>query len=222
MKRSPFVFAALVSLGIVSAIALRPAVVQAQGSSLLLLPAVLKINWFGPFAITPNDTARFVYTNLGSDPVRIEWAFTNAETGDLVCGNFGKPVQVGVGMGAIWDYSQTLAIDANGGITETRHCDGQDVLSDELYFDKTLRHELVAWIFISHSSVRGLRNAVDLPTVQLFNSMMMADGNRSSTFGRTLNVIHANPTAPTELPRFMLQQGRQTPGTGPRPRNLRP
>jgi hypothetical protein len=56
-----------------------------------------------------------------------------------------------------------------------------------------------------------LNNAVDLPTVQLYNSTMIIgplDSNgepqRSMTFGRTLEVIHANPTAPTEFPKALL------------------
>jgi hypothetical protein len=179
--------------------------VSAQ-SALLGRRSLLTVKWFGPFAITPNDTARFNYTNLGSQAVRIEWAFTNALTGDQVCGNFGKPTLVQAGQGAIWDYSQTIATDpATGKVVETRHCDGQDVVSDELYFDATSRHGLVAWIFISHLSEQGMRTAVDLPTVELFNSMVMRgqDGEplRSMTFGRAFAVIEANPVAPAEFPR---------------------
>ncbi|HYM22722.1 MAG TPA: hypothetical protein VEU08_05930 [Vicinamibacterales bacterium] len=105
--------------------------------------------------------------------LRVPVLVANAETGDLVCGNFGKPVEVKAGHGAIWEYQQTLSFDANGQPTETRICDGQPTVSDELYFDSKLRHELVAWIFIEHSNQRGFTNAVDLPTVQLYNSMLV-------------------------------------------------
>ena len=180
---------------------------SAQSSLLSRLPLV-KVNWFGPFGISPNDTARFVYTNLGADTTRIEWAFTNAETGELVCGNFGKPQTVMAGMGAIWDYSQTLSVDPyTGQVTETRNCDGQREVTDELYFDAELRHELVAWIFIRHENLKGVANAVDLPTVQLYNSMVMmnSDGQpmRAMSFGRTMVIIHANPTAPADYPKAL-------------------
>jgi len=214
MRRSTFrIPVVALTIALVCATVLGPTRAAAQ-SSLLLVPAVLKVNWFGPFGISPNDTARFVYSNLGADTVRIEWAFTNAETGELVCGNFGKPVSIQPSHGAIWEYSQTLTVDAyTGQVTETRNCDGKAEVTDELYFDAKLRHELVAWIFIQHSDKRGLNNAVDLPTVQLYNSAMIigpVDSNgapsRSMTFGRTLEVIHANPTAPTEFPRALLGQ----------------
>ena len=213
MNRTSLRVPVLVAALALALTAARPAHAQVE---LLARPALLKVNWFGPFAITPNDTARFVYTNLGADAVRIEWAFTNAETGDLVCGNFGNPVEVKAGRGAIWEYQQTLSFDANGQPTETRICDGKPTVSDELYFDSKLRHELVAWIFIQHSSQRGFTNAVDLPTVQLYNSLLVPavqvggdattppDGTRSMTFGRTFEVIHANPTAPTEFPKALL------------------
>jgi len=201
-----------VALGL-CVITLCPAPASAQG---LLLPAVQKVNWFGPFGISPNDTARFVYTNLGADTVQIQWAFTNAESGELVCGNFGKPVAVAPGQGRIWDYSQTLTVDVYTGQTiETRNCDGASETTDELYFDAKRRHELVGWIFIQHSSRRGLNNAVDLPTVEIFNSLLLPavdEAGRpdpsgklvpSMTFGRTLDVIHANPTAPAELPKAL-------------------
>src|SRR6266542_2935069 len=42
------------------------------------------IQWFGPYAITPNDTTRFNYTNFGADAVLIEWAFSNAISGELL------------------------------------------------------------------------------------------------------------------------------------------
>ena len=112
-------------------------------SSLLARPALLKVNWFGPFGITPNDTARFVYTNLGSDEVQVEWAFTNAETGELVCGNFGKPSRVAAGKGAIWEYEQTLSFGSNGEVIETRICDAFRHVTDEVYFDGKRRHERV-------------------------------------------------------------------------------
>src|SRR5262245_65888586 len=63
------------------------------------------IHWFGPYAITPNDTTRFNYTNLGSDLVWINWEFSNALSGEPVCGNFGKdPTPVPPGKGATWDF----------------------------------------------------------------------------------------------------------------------
>lgn len=216
--RVPFL---MLTLSLIGVTFLLPPTAAAQ-SSLLSRPALLKVYWFGPFGISSNDTARFNYTNLGADPVMIEWAFTNALTGELVCGNFGKPQKVGVGKGAIWDYQQTLSIDpATGKVTETRICDNQSQVTDELYFDATLRHDLVAWIFIQHESPRGVRNAVDLPAVQLFDSMVLpasacrSAGNfppdpcRSATFGRTTTFIQANPAAPTEFPRALLgAQGR--------------
>ena len=201
----------VVAAACAAAMLLHPADAAAQSSLLASKTPLLKVNWFGPFGISPNDTARFVYTNLGADNVRIEWAFTNAETGELVCGNFGKPVTVKMGTGAIWEYSQTLSVDVyTGQVTETRNCDGQREVTDELYFDKQLRHELVAWIFIVHENARGMANAVDLPTVQLYNSAMIIaptdnQPTRSLTFGRTIEVIHANPTAPTEFPKALLR-----------------
>lgn len=187
-------------------------------STLLARPDLLTVVWFGPFGISPNDTARFAYSNLGDGSVRIEWAFTNAETGELVCGNFGRPVTIAMKAGAIWDYQQLLSIDpATGKASETRICDKQSEVTDELYFDATLRHELVAWIFIQHDSPAGMKNAVDLPTVQLFDSMRQAgctssqpgtlppDPCRSPTFGRTMTFIQANPIAPTTFPRALLR-----------------
>jgi hypothetical protein len=211
MRQILRISALLLTLASVGATFLLSPTAAAQ-STLLGRPALLKVNWFGPFGLSPNDTVRFVYTNLGLDNVQIEWAFTNAETGELVCGNFGKPANVMAGKGAIWDYAQTLSVDpTTGKVTETRICDNTPVVTDEVYFDSTLRHELVAWIFILHQDARGLRNAVDLPTVQLFNSMVVArpanlppDPEKSPTFGRTIAVIYPNPTAPTEFPRALL------------------
>src|SRR5207247_2346009 len=45
---------------------------------------------------------------------------------------------------------------------------------------------------------RGLRLAVDLPTVEVFNSM-----DRSPTFGRIVAIVQSNPNAPSD---FMLQK----------------
>lgn len=157
------------------------------------------IRWFGPYGITPNDTARFNYTNLGVEAVRIEWAFTGAETGELVCGNIGKPTTVAPGKGTHWDYSQTIDPVTK---QEVAHCDGDRVFHiapGETYFDAQNRHGLVSWIFIEHATRRGERLAVDLPTVEVFNSMVMPDGSKSMTFGRLMDVIHANPTAPPDL-----------------------
>ena len=55
-----------------------------------------------------------------------------------------------------------------------------------------------------------MANAVDLPTVRLYNSAMIIaptdnQPTRSMTVGRTLEVIHANPTAPTEFPKALLR-----------------
>src|SRR5262249_26657315 len=139
--RSRFLVAAALAMAI-GAVALHPQTLAAQSA-----PAnrLLKINWFGPFAISPNDTADFFYSNLGSDTVHITWAFTNSETGELVCGNIGKPVEVLPGKGAEWKYSQTLTVDASTGQTiETRNCDGQRLVTDEVYFDKDFRHNLNA------------------------------------------------------------------------------
>jgi len=159
------------------------------------------IQWFGPYAITPNDTTRFNYTNFGADAVLIEWAFSNAISGELVCGNFGKPVRVEAGKGAIWDFSQT--IDSAG--NEVPHCEGgtrgQDSDPGDRYFDATNRHQMVAWIFIKHTTPRGEKLAVDLPSIEIFNSMLVMgpDGQlmRSMAFGRTLEVLYPNPVAPT-------------------------
>jgi hypothetical protein len=210
-----FSFSALAVAAATGAMLMAPSVASAQ-SSLLGHPELLTVAWYGPFGISPNDTARFVYSNLGADSVRIEWAFTNAETGELVCGNFGRPVLIGLNKGAIWDYQQTLSVDpATGKLTETRICDKQAFVTDELYFDAKRRHELVAWIFIQHASQLGMRDAVDLPAVQLFDSMVLpgctnSPGNfppdpcRSPTFGRTLSFIQANPTAPPTFPKSLI------------------
>jgi hypothetical protein len=130
------------------------------------------------------------------DTVRIEWAFTNALTGELVCANVGRPAVIERGKGAIWDYSQT--IDPTG--LEVAHCDGDRVHAiepGETYFDSFNRHGLNAWLFIEHATPSGQKLAVDLPTVEVFNSMIMSDGSRSSSFGRIIAVLHANPAAPT-------------------------
>jgi hypothetical protein len=66
------------------------------------------------------------------------------------------------------------------------------------YYDATNRHGLLAWILIQHTR-RGKRLAVDLPTVEVFNSMTMADGQESMTFGRIVQVIQANPVAPADF-----------------------
>lgn len=215
MMRSLRGFSALAVAAATSAMLMAPSVASAQ-SSLLSRPELLTVQWYGPFGISPNDTARFVYSNLGTDPVHVEWAFTNAETGELVCGNFGRPVLIGLNKGAIWDYQQTLSVDpATGKVTETRICDSKSEVTDELYFDSKLRHELNAWIFIQHSSPVGVKNAVDLPSVQLFDSMVMAGCTtppsnlppgpcRSLTFGRTLTFIQANPTAPATFPKALI------------------
>jgi hypothetical protein len=168
----------------------------AQSDSILIglsRPTLLSIKWFGPFALTPNDTVRFNYTNLGGDTVKVEWALTNALTGETVCANFGTPAEVKAGAGIIWDYSQTLELvpepnDSGEQIyQETRNCAGETETEEpgEVYFDHTLRHGLVGWIFILHANEMAMRRAVDLPTIELFNSMVMKDGTRSMTFGRT-------------------------------------
>lgn len=43
-----------------------------------------RIIWLGPFAVTRMETARFNYTNFGTKPVDIAWAFSNAITGDVL------------------------------------------------------------------------------------------------------------------------------------------
>src|SRR6185503_8624575 len=105
--------------------------------------------------------------------------------------------------------------DASG--KETRHCGGKDIPSDEIYFDTFGRHVLVGWIIMRHADARAQKLAVDLPSIELYNSMTMScpgggasgdatlppDPCRSMTFGRTFAVIYANPTAPTD---FMLQR----------------
>ena len=188
-------------------------VLMAQGDILIGLSrpaaALSSINWLGPFALTPNDTVRFNYWNGGSDAVLIRWQLSNGETGEQVCGDLRQVTKVGPGQGAHWDYSQTL--DANG--KETRHCGGEDIPSDEIYFDSTRRHQLVGWIIMQHASARAQKLAVDLPTIELFDSMLVPAVQtgefdppapiRSATFGRTFAVIHANPTAPSD---FLLQQ----------------
>lgn len=177
--------------------------VQAQTSpSSLSRP---KVNWFGPVAISPNDTFQFNYMNQGVDPVLIEWALSNAETGEPVCDNFGKPSRVEPGKGIVWLYSQPI-IDG----VERPQCYGgrlgHELEEGESYFDANLRHGLLGWTFIQHLTARGEKLAVDLPTLEIFNSMIMPDGSRSMTFGRTLNVIHANPTAPGDAVLKQLKQ----------------
>jgi hypothetical protein len=170
------------------------------------------INWLGPFALTKNDTVLFNYWNGGSAPVAISWQLSNAETGEAVCGDLSQITVIGAGKGTSWPYSQT--IDANG--VETRHCGGKDVVSDEIYFDAFGRHSLVAWIIMRHADARAHKLAVDLPSIELYNSMLMpppADFDppapiRSMTFGRTFAVIYANPTAPTDLALQQLAAGR--------------
>jgi len=51
---------------------------------------------------------------------------------------------------------------------------------------------------IDHETNRGLRLAVDLPTVEVFDSM-----DRSPTFGRIVAFVQSNPNAPSD---FMLQK----------------
>ena len=174
--------------------------VQAQTSPSSLIRPIVK--WFGPAAISPNDTFQFNYTNLGVDPVMVEWALSNAETGESVCDNFGKPSRVEPGKGIIWVYSQPII---NG--VEKPTCYGgrlgHDLEEGESYFDANFRHGLLGWIFIQHLTARGERLAVDLPTIEIFNSMIMPEGGRSMTFGRTLNIIHANPTAPAD---YLIKQ----------------
>jgi hypothetical protein len=210
---------AILAAATASAVLMAVPTANAQSAPTLLgHPELLTVAWYGPFGISPNDTARFVYSNLGADSVLIEWAFTNAETGELVCTNFGKPQQIAVKAGAIWDYQQTLSVDpTTGNVTETRICNGQGQVSDELYFDATLRHELVAWIFIQHASQAGMKNAVDLPAVQLFDSALQPGCSlpppgtfppnpcRSVTYGRTLTFIQANPIAPTTFPKALIK-----------------
>src|SRR5215831_16978092 len=147
MMRSLRRFAVLAAASASAMLMVVPAAnAQVTQPTLVDHPELLTVAWFGPFGISPNDTARFVYSNLGADSVLIEWAFTNAETGELVCGNFGKPQPIAMSAGAIWDYQQTLSVDpTTGRVTETRICNGQGRVTDELYFDATLRHELVAW-----------------------------------------------------------------------------
>ena len=218
LRRLAILAAATTSMVLMAVPAANAQSAQITQSTLLDHPELLTVAWYGPFGISPNDTARFVYSNLGADSVLIEWAFTNAETGELVCGNFGRPQQVAMGTGAKWDYQQTLSVDpTTGKVTETRICNGQGQVTDELYFDATLRHELVAWIFIQHSNQRGVKNAVDLPAVQLFDSALQAGCTmpppgavspgpcRSPTFGRTMTFIQANPIAPTTFPKALLK-----------------
>ena len=158
-----------------------------------------KIFWFGPAAISPNDTFQFNYTNLGVDPVLIEWAFSSSTTGELVCGNFGKPTRVEPGRGAEWKYAQPIVDGVERPYCENGDLRGGGVLEEgESYFNSDRRHGLVSWLFVQHTTARGEKLAVDLSTLELFNSMLMPDGSRAATFGRTMQVIHANPTAPTD------------------------
>ena len=174
---------------------------QTEGSALISFPRpnLVTTKWFGPFGITPNDTARFNYSNLGTDSTSILWAFTNAQTGEIVCSNIGKPTMVRPGTGVQWDYSQT--VEPNG---EVRHCDdgvGAEIEPGETYFDATNRHQLLAWLFITHLNAQAMRRAVDLPDLELFDSFkakLPGGPAQGSTFGRTLAVIDANPVAPLD------------------------
>ena len=78
------------------------------------------MRWFGPFAITKNDTARFNYWNGGNDDVRVQWRFSDALTGESLCDNFGKPTMVAAGKGAFWDINETINSDGH----EVVNCEG--------------------------------------------------------------------------------------------------
>jgi len=219
MKRlSIWVSLGVLGLVIVAGSALRMTVLaQTDGGPLSFTitrqqAPLTNINWLGPFALTKNDTVLFNYWNGGSAPVQISWQLSNAETGEAVCGDLRQITTVDANRGVSWPYSQT--IDENG--NETRHCGGKDIPSDEIYFDRFGRHGLVAWIIMRHADARAHKLAVDLPSIELYNSMTMpapADFDppapiRSATFGRTFAVIYANPTAPTDLALQQLAAGR--------------
>jgi len=202
MKRSTRPALLVLALVLSGAVFLKSAAPAAQSTDALITvehaASLTTIHWFGAFAITPHDTVRLNYANLGSDPVRISWALTNAEEDELVCGDLKRQTEVMPGHGLHWDYSQTLETNSDGTVIETRHCGGEAIRSDELYFDLQSRHQLLAWTFVEHLNKRAMKTAVDLSTVELFNSMIMPDGMRTMTFGRTFAFIGANPTAPPD------------------------
>lgn len=154
---------------------------------------LVTIQWFGPFATTQFDTARFNYTNSGKAPVRIVWAFTNALSGEQICSNFGKPTLIEPGKGAIWDFMQRFDEKGN----EIANCGEGPVEPEpgETYFDRQGRHQMIAWIFIQHMSQDALRQAVDLASLEIFERV---DDPVSMTPGRTLQTILKNPAAPAD------------------------
>jgi hypothetical protein len=72
-----------------------------------------RIIWLGPFAVTRMETARFNYTNFGTKPVDIAWAFSNAITGDVLYGDPRKRQHVEAGKGVIWDFDAAVQPDAD-------------------------------------------------------------------------------------------------------------
>ena len=62
---------------------------------------------------------------MGSDAVRVEWAFTNAETGG--CVRYSGAILIGMNKGAIWVTSRHSVDPATGKLAETRICDARAV-----------------------------------------------------------------------------------------------
>ncbi len=111
------------------------------------------LTWYGPVGLTRGQTALFHYSNFaaeGTAPVQVEWAFSDAMTGELIVGNFGKPRPVAAMSGVTWDL------------------DG-----DKVVLGDSMRRQLVGWLKVTHANKRSLRRAVNLSDIEVVDSATM-------------------------------------------------
>jgi hypothetical protein len=114
-----------------------------------------KLTWYGPVGITRGQTALFNYTNFAAEgtlPVHVEWAFSDALTGELIVGNFGKPRTVAAMKGLDWYLS------------------GDEALAGR---DQKRRH-VVGWLMVTYDNKKARSQGVDLANIEVLSSETMA------------------------------------------------
>jgi hypothetical protein len=128
-------------------------------------------SWYGPIGISANDTAIFSYSNFapaGTEPVMIEWQFSDALTGENIRGNYGDPRAVKPGEGIVWTLGGTRT-----------DVPGADVALAS-------RRQIVGWLSVTYADSRAKRRAVDLAGIEIVDNET----------ARTTSIVMANPLAP--------------------------
>ena len=109
-------------------------------------------SWYGQIGITGDQQAVFIYSNFappGAPPVQVEWAFSDARTGEVLLGDYGKPTRVEPMTGIRWELDGAMVAPPG------------------------MRRQLIGWLQVTHANKRALARAVDLASVQIVDAMTM-------------------------------------------------